>query len=96
MILTYKITFYLFYKSYPIESNVESPVDFLSDANWAGVKALSSLSIEFFNLDSDIESADSRWKKLVDSETPEKDKFPQEWKVQFSLNVSFIFVFYLI
>lgn len=38
------------------------------------------MSIEFFNLDSDIETADSRWKKLVDSETPEREKFPQDWK----------------
>lgn len=32
------------------------------------------------NLDRDIESSSKRWKKLVECECPEREKFPQEWK----------------
>lgn len=35
---------------------------------------------EFRGLDRDIEGSAKRWKKWVDSECPEKEKFPQEWK----------------
>jgi len=35
---------------------------------------------EFRNLDRDIEGSAKRWKKLVESEAPEKEKLPQEWK----------------
>jgi hypothetical protein len=31
-------------------------------------------------LDRDIESSPKRWKKLVECECPEREKFPQEWK----------------
>ena len=46
---------------------------------WGVIKAMSSLD-EFLNLDRDIEGSAKRWKKLVDSEAPEKEKLPQEWK----------------
>ena len=32
---------------------------------------------EFKNLDRDIEGSAKRWKKFVESESPEKEKFPQ-------------------
>jgi len=35
---------------------------------------------EFRNLDRDIENQAKRWKKIIESECPEKEKFPQEWK----------------
>ena len=35
---------------------------------------------EFRNLDRDIEGSAKRWKKLAESEAPEKEKLPQEWK----------------
>jgi len=35
---------------------------------------------EFHNLDRDIEGAAKRWKKFVENESPEKEKFPQDWK----------------
>ncbi|GCC24108.1 hypothetical protein chiPu_0002508 [Chiloscyllium punctatum] len=35
---------------------------------------------QFKNLDSDIEGSANRWKKIVESEAPEKEKLPQEWK----------------
>lgn len=32
------------------------------------------------NLDRDIENSPKRWKKFVESECPEREKLPQEWK----------------
>jgi len=43
------------------------------------VQALAALE-EFQNLDRDIEGSAKRWKKFVEHEAPEKEKFPQEWK----------------
>uniref|UniRef100_A0A8C3C924 DYH9 protein n=1 Tax=Cairina moschata TaxID=8855 RepID=A0A8C3C924_CAIMO len=64
---------------YPAQTRVTSPVEFLSNYSWGGIKALSSME-EFRNLDRDIEGSAKRWKKFVESECPEKEKFPQEWK----------------
>ncbi|XP_054702774.1 dynein axonemal heavy chain 9 isoform X6 [Grus americana] len=64
---------------YPAQTRVTSPVEFLSDHSWGGIKALSSME-EFRNLDRDIEGSAKRWKKFIESQCPEKEKFPQEWK----------------
>ncbi|CAF5202536.1 unnamed protein product, partial [Rotaria magnacalcarata] len=69
---------------YPYVPNLVSPVDFLNELSWGGVKALSNME-EFHNLDRDIEGSAKRWKKFVESEAPEKEKFPQEWKSKTSL-----------
>ncbi|NXG00742.1 DYH9 protein, partial [Sakesphorus luctuosus] len=69
---------------YPAQPGVTSPVEFLSDHSWGGIKALSSME-EFRNLDRDIEGSAKRWKKFVESECPEREKFPQEWKNKSSL-----------
>ncbi|KAM5150816.1 dynein axonemal heavy chain 9 isoform 1-T1 [Callospermophilus lateralis] len=63
----------------PAQTGTPSPVEFLSHQAWGGVKALSSME-EFSNLDRDIEGSAKSWKKFVESECPEKEKFPQEWK----------------
>ncbi|XP_023385619.1 dynein heavy chain 9, axonemal [Pteropus vampyrus] len=63
----------------PVQEGVTSPVEFLSHQAWGGIKALSSME-EFCNLDRDIEGSAKSWKKFVESECPEKEKFPQEWK----------------
>lgn len=34
----------------------------------------------YSNLDRDIETSSKRWKKFVECDCPEKEKFPQEWK----------------
>ncbi len=47
-------------------------------------QALSNMDA-FRNLDRDIEGSAKRWKKFVESECPEKEKFPQEWKNKTSL-----------
>ncbi|XP_066581161.1 dynein beta chain, ciliary [Prorops nasuta] len=64
---------------FPITPHVTSAVDFLTNNSWGGIRSLSARD-EFRNLDRDIESSAKRWKKLVESECPEREKFPQEWK----------------
>ncbi|KAM4823531.1 dynein axonemal heavy chain 17 [Urocitellus parryii] len=64
---------------FPFKAGALSPVDFLQHQGWGGIKALSEMD-EFKNLDNDIEGSAKRWKKLVESETPEKEVFPKEWK----------------
>lgn len=64
---------------FPIKPHVTSPVEFLSNASWGGVCSLSAKD-EFRHLDRDIENSSKRWKKIVESDCPEKEKFPQEWK----------------
>ncbi|NXO76324.1 DYH9 protein, partial [Sitta europaea] len=64
---------------FPAQPGVKSPVEFLSDHSWGGIKALSSME-EFRNLDRDIEGSAKRWKKFVESECPERERLPQEWK----------------
>ncbi|XP_036920260.1 dynein heavy chain 17, axonemal [Sturnira hondurensis] len=64
---------------FPFKAGVASPVDFLQNQGWGGIKALSEMD-EFKNLDSDIEGSAKRWKKFVESEAPEKEVFPKEWK----------------
>lgn len=69
---------------FPSVPNVVSPVDFMTNNSWGAVKSLSQMD-EFKNLDRDIEGSAKRWKKFVESEIPEKEKFPQEWKNKSSL-----------
>lgn len=69
---------------YPYVTNVTSPVDFLSNNSWGGIKFLSGID-DFRNLDRDIEGAAKRWKKFVESGTPEREKFPQDWKSKTAL-----------
>ncbi|XP_014225178.1 dynein beta chain, ciliary [Trichogramma pretiosum] len=64
---------------FPITPHVTSPVDFLTNTSWGGIRSLASRD-EFRNLDRDIETSSKRWKKLVECECPEREKFPQEWK----------------
>ena len=44
------------------------------------MKPLNSSLLFFRNLDRDIETSSKRWKKFVECECPEREKFPQEWK----------------
>nr|XP_033816070.1 dynein heavy chain 17, axonemal isoform X1 [Geotrypetes seraphini] len=64
---------------FPYKAGVSSPIDFLSPQGWGGIKVLSETD-EFKNLDNDMEGSAKRWKKFVESEAPEKEKFPKEWK----------------
>lgn len=64
---------------FPITFVNISPVEFLSVQNWGAIKTLSGMD-EFKSLDKDIEGSSKRWHKFVESECPEREKFPQEWK----------------
>lgn len=64
---------------YPAIPDLKTPVDFLSDLSWGGIHGLVKMS-EFRDLDKDIVASAKRWKAFVEIETPEKEKFPQEWK----------------
>ncbi|CAF3390441.1 unnamed protein product [Rotaria sp. Silwood1] len=63
----------------PQEAHAGSPVEFLNEKAWGSIKALSLLQI-FHGLDRDIETSSKRWKKYVESEAPELEKPPGEWK----------------
>uniref|UniRef100_A0A6I8PET2 Dynein axonemal heavy chain 11 n=2 Tax=Ornithorhynchus anatinus TaxID=9258 RepID=A0A6I8PET2_ORNAN len=65
---------------FPVEHTYKSPVDFLTAQSWSAIKAISQMDDEFRGLDRDLEGSANRWKKWVESECPEKEKFPQEWK----------------
>jgi dynein heavy chain len=64
---------------FPTMPNITTPVDFISNVGWGAIKSLSAME-EFRNLDRDIENNAKRWRKFVEAEAPEKEKFPQEWK----------------
>ena len=64
---------------FPATPNVTTPVEFIANTGWGAIKALSAME-DFRNLDRDIENNSKRWKKFVEAEAPEKEKFPQEWK----------------
>lgn len=64
---------------FPSMPNLHSPFDFLSQHLWGGIKALSNLDA-FYGLDRDIDLSSKRWKKFIESEAPEKEKLPGEWK----------------
>lgn len=65
-----------FFLRFPIKPHVTSPVDFLSNTSWGGICSLAGKD-EFRNLDRDIETSPKRWKKIVEIECPEREKFPQ-------------------
>ncbi|KAH0621501.1 hypothetical protein JD844_022871 [Phrynosoma platyrhinos] len=67
-----------------IDHTYNSPLEFLSNFTWSAIKTMSFMD-EFCGLDKDIEGSPKRWKKVVVSECPEKEKFPQEWKMKSSL-----------
>ncbi|XP_048881302.1 dynein axonemal heavy chain 11 isoform X2 [Brienomyrus brachyistius] len=70
-----------FLLSFPVESSSTSPVNFLSPQAWGSIKTIASLD-EFRGLDRDVEGSAKPWRKLVDSEWPEKERFPHDWKTK--------------
>ncbi|XP_069077648.1 dynein axonemal heavy chain 11-like [Pleurodeles waltl] len=67
-----------------IDHSYNCPLEFLSNSAWSAIKTMSFMD-EFRGLDRDIEGSPKRWKKVVESECPEKEKLPQEWKTKSSL-----------
>ncbi|XP_037911922.1 dynein beta chain, ciliary-like [Hermetia illucens] len=68
-----------FLLKFPYNPNVVSPLGFLTNISWGGIKALCDL-MPFRGLDKDIEGSHKRWQKFTEAECPEKEKFPGEWK----------------
>ncbi|XP_073817376.1 dynein beta chain, ciliary-like [Musca autumnalis] len=64
---------------FPYMVNVTSNLPFLTNMGWGGIKALSNLPA-FKGLEKDMEGSQKRWKTFIDSECPEREKFPGEWK----------------
>ena len=64
---------------FPTVPNCLSPVDFVSNIGWGAIKILAGMN-SFKNLDTDIKNNSKKWEVFVDNATPEKEKFPQEWK----------------
>ncbi|XP_035866411.1 dynein heavy chain 11, axonemal isoform X1 [Phyllostomus discolor] len=64
---------------FTIEHTYLSPVDFLTTQSWSAIKAI-ALMEEFRGIDRDVEGSAKQWRKWVESECPEKEKLPQEWK----------------
>ncbi|KAM9852522.1 dynein axonemal heavy chain 11 [Aulostomus maculatus] len=69
---------------FPVETSKVSPVSFLTPQAWGAVKTISTLE-KLSGLNRDIESSPKRWRKIVDSSCPEKERFPQDWKNKSSL-----------
>ncbi|KAG8432457.1 hypothetical protein GDO86_016919 [Hymenochirus boettgeri] len=67
-----------------IDHSYNSPLDFLSNSAWSAIKTMSFMD-EFRGLDRDIEGSPKLWKKVVESECPERERLPQEWKIKSSL-----------
>ena len=64
---------------FPTVPNCLSPVDFVSNIGWGAIKILAGMN-SFKNLDTDIKNNSKKWEVFVDNATPEREKFPQEWK----------------
>ncbi|KAM6202712.1 dynein axonemal heavy chain 11 isoform 2-T2 [Rhynchocyon petersi] len=64
---------------FTVEHTYLSPVDFLTTQSWSAIKAVARME-EFRGIDRDVEGSAKQWKKWVESECPEKEKLPQEWK----------------
>ncbi|XP_034410206.1 dynein heavy chain 11, axonemal [Cyclopterus lumpus] len=73
-----------------VEACKVSPVSFLSLQAWGAIKTISNME-NFTGLDKDIESSPKRWRKIVESSCPEKERLPQDWKNKSSLQKLIIF-----
>ncbi|XP_032448314.1 dynein heavy chain 11, axonemal isoform X1 [Lynx canadensis] len=64
---------------FKVEHTYSSPLDFLTTQSWSALKAV-ALMEEFRGIDRDVEGSAKQWRKWAESECPEKEKLPQEWK----------------
>ena len=64
---------------FPYSANCISPLEFISNIGWGAIKSLAAMEA-FRNLDRDIENNAKRWKKFVEADAPEKEKFVGDWK----------------
>ncbi|KAL4716976.1 hypothetical protein ACJJTC_012787 [Scirpophaga incertulas] len=73
-----------FFLRFPVKPHVVSPVDFLSHHSWGSICSLSGQE-QFRDLDRDIETNPLKWKKMVETECPEREKFPPDWQNKIGL-----------
>ncbi|XP_034084207.1 dynein heavy chain 11, axonemal [Gymnodraco acuticeps] len=73
-----------------VEACKVSPVSFLSPHAWGAIKTISTME-GFVGLDKDMESSPKRWRKIVESSCPEKERLPHDWKNKSSLQKLIIF-----
>ncbi|XP_030080192.1 dynein beta chain, ciliary [Drosophila hydei] len=66
---------------FPYMANQTSNFSWLSHTGWGGIRALNNLPA-FKGLEKDIEGSHKRWMKFIDSECPENEKLPGEWKTK--------------
>lgn len=66
---------------FPYIPNLHSPFEFLPSHLWGGVKVLTNIDA-FYGLDRDFDLSNKRWKKFIESEAPEMEKLPGEWKTK--------------
>ncbi|CAD7085079.1 unnamed protein product [Hermetia illucens] len=64
---------------YPYDQNAISPLPFVSNAAWGGIRSLAMIE-PFYGLDTDMEEFPRRWKQYIESEYAEKMQLPGEWK----------------
>uniref|UniRef100_A0A452RIN0 Dynein axonemal heavy chain 11 n=1 Tax=Ursus americanus TaxID=9643 RepID=A0A452RIN0_URSAM len=64
---------------FTVEHTYPSPVDFLTTQSWSALKVWEE-DEEFRGLDRDVEGSAKQWRRWAESEFPEKEKLPQEWK----------------
>nr|XP_029133801.1 dynein heavy chain 11, axonemal-like [Labrus bergylta] len=69
---------------FPVEASKVSPVSFLSPHAWGAIKTLSTMEY-FSGLDREVESSQKRWRKIMESSCPEKERLPLDWKNKSSL-----------
>ncbi|KAM3873375.1 dynein axonemal heavy chain 11 [Diretmus argenteus] len=69
---------------FPVEPSRVSPMSFISPQAWGAIKTISRME-QFSGLDRDMESSPKRWRKIVESKCPEKERLPQDWKNKSSL-----------
>ncbi|CAG7784872.1 unnamed protein product [Allacma fusca] len=64
---------------FPITPNIICPIDFLSSKSYGALKSLAQLD-DYRGLDKDVELQWRRWKKFIESESPESEPLPPEWR----------------
>ncbi len=69
---------------YPYMKQCISPIYFLNDVQWGGIKALATIK-GFEIIEKEIEASVNQWKKLIESDAPERENSPQDWKNKTSI-----------
>ena len=65
----------------PITPNASSPVDFVTNMSYGALKSLSALD-DFRGVERDVEFRSKEWRKFAQSETPEREVMPGEWRTR--------------